>query len=81
MIYLISKIFHRSLLVNLLVNFQNGFGDPKPQPIWFFWPISIKTKILAPESALGAKHFKSRVILGHPTLLINYRLGCNGFES
>ena len=67
MIYLISKIFHRSLLVNLLVNFQNGFGDPRPQPIWFFWPISIKTKILAPESALGAKHFKSCVILGHPS--------------
>ena len=66
MIYLISKIFHRSLLVNLLVNFQNGFGDLRPQPIWFFWPISIKNKILAPESALGAKHFKSCVILGHP---------------
>ena len=26
----------------------------------------MKTKILAPESALGAKHFKSCVILGHP---------------
>ena len=70
MIYLISKIFHRSLLVNLLVNFQNGFGDPRPQPIWFFWPNSIKTKILAPESALGAKHFKSCVILGHPTSMV-----------
>ena len=66
MIYLSSKIFHESLLVNLLVKFQTGFGDPRPQPIWFFWPISIRTKILAPESALGAKHFKSCVILGHP---------------
>ena len=66
MIYLISKIFHRSLLVTLLVKFQTGFGDPRPQPIWFFWPISIRTKILAPESTLGAKHFKSCVILGHP---------------
>ena len=50
----------------MLVKFQTGFGDPRPQPIWFFWPISIRTKILAPESALGAKHFKSCVILGHP---------------
>ena len=66
MVYLISKIFHRSLVVNLLVKFQTELGDPKPLSIWFFWPITIRTKILAPESALGAKHFKSCVILGHP---------------
>ena len=68
MIYLISKIFHRSLVVNLLVKFQTGIGDPRPQSIWFFWLISMKTKILASESALGAKHFKSCVILGHPNI-------------
>ena len=66
MIYLSLKIFHKSLVVNLLVKFQTGLGDPRPQSIWFFWSISMKTKILAPESALGAKHFKSYVILGHP---------------
>ena len=66
MIWLSSKNFHEGLLVNLLVKFQSGFGDPKPLSIWFFQLISMKTKILAPESALGAKHFKSCVILGHP---------------
>ena len=66
MIYLISKIFHTSLLVNMLVKFQTEFGDPRPHPIWFFWPISMKTKILAPESAQGLEHFQCCVILGHP---------------
>ena len=70
MLYLISKIFRRSLVVNLLVKFQTGIGDPRPQSIWFFWPISMKTKILAPESALGAKHFKHCVILGHPNSIL-----------
>ena len=66
MIYLSLKIFHKSLVVDLLVKFQTGLGDPRPQSIWFFWSISMKTKILAPESAHGAKHFKRCVILGHP---------------
>ena len=66
MFYLTSKIFHLSPVVNLVLKFQNGFGDPKPQSIWFFWQISIKTKILAPESARGVEHFKCCVILGHP---------------
>ena len=33
MFYLSSKIFHRSPVVNLLVKFQTGFGDPKPLSI------------------------------------------------
>ena len=69
MFYLTSKIFHLSPVVNLLLKFQNGFGDPKPLSIWFFWLISIKTKILAPESARGVEHFKCCVILGHPRIL------------
>ena len=66
MVYLISKIFHRSLVVNLLVKFQTELGDPKPLSIWFFWQISIRTKILAPESARIPNHFQCCVILGHP---------------
>ena len=66
MIHLISKIFQRSLVVNLLVKFQTELGDPKPLSIWFFWPISIRTKILAPESARIPEHFQCCVILGHP---------------
>ena len=69
MVYLISKIFHRSLVVNLLVKFQTELGDPKPLSIWFFWPISIRTKILAPESARIPQHFQCCVILGHPNII------------
>ena len=73
MIYLILKIFHRSLVVNLLVKFQTELGDPKPLSIWFFWPISIRTKILAPESARIPEHFQCCVILGHPTATTSFR--------
>ena len=66
--YLSLKFFYRSLVVNLLVKFQTGFGDPKPLSICFFWPISIKTKILAPESARIPEHFQNFVILGHSTV-------------
>ena len=68
MFYLSSKIFHKSPVVNLLVKFLTGFGDPKPLSIWFFWLISMKTKILAPESARGIEHFQCCVILGHPNI-------------
>ena len=64
---MISKIFHWSLVVNLVVKFQTELGDPRPLPIWFLRPISIKTKILAPESARIPEHFQCCVILGHPT--------------
>ena len=49
MINLISKIFHWSLVANLVVKFQTKLGDPRPLPIWFLWPIFINTNILAPE--------------------------------
>ena len=67
MIHLILKIYHSSLVVNLVVKFQIELGDPRPLPIWFLWPISIKTKILAPEFARIPEHFQCCVILGHPS--------------
>ena len=43
---LILKIFRRSTVLQLLLKFQNKFGNPRPQSISFLWPISKKTKIL-----------------------------------
>ena len=68
MYYLILKIFHQLPLVNLVLKFKIGFGAPKPWSISFLLPFSIYTWNLAPENALGAKHFSHGVILGQPTL-------------
>ena len=60
------NIFHRLPLLKSVVKFQIGFGDPKSLSNSIFFQFSIKIRNLAPESGLGAEHFKHCVILGHP---------------
>ena len=71
------KIFRRSTVIKLVLEFQIKFGAPKPWSISFFWPFSIYTWNLAPENALGAKHFSHGVILGQPNPFLHFNLSTN----
>ena len=61
------KFFRRSTVLKLVLKFQIKLGDPRPLSISILWPIFKITNILEPENAHGAWHFKSCVVLGHPS--------------
>ena len=74
MLFLSSKIFHRLPLVKSVVKFQFGLGDPKSLANSIFCLFSIKIRNLAPDSALGAEHFKHCAILGYPTIVLKHAI-------
>ena len=61
-----SQLKYQIQCCRVRVKFQIGFGDPKSLSNSIFCLFSIKIRNLAPESGLGAEHFKHCVILGHP---------------
>ena len=66
MIYLSSKIFHESLLVNMLVNLQAGKGTPREYPMGEFFDLARSMDHVPLLFAPGAWLFHTWCFSGQP---------------